>query len=408
MPRVSLTALVAAIAFAAAAAPAELYINEIYFDPPGGGDSINEYIELRGAPGMSLADHYLVFLESESSAAGTVDNIFDLGAFSIGSNGFMTIRQKNNQYTPERVDPDANHYVNDGPNLPPFGTSPGFGNGAASTVGHSDVGGEGIIENGAFSALLVRNVSGAPPVLGEDLDVGDDGLDVPTGKAGWELLDSIAIAEEDDTLTARFYAQVNFASRPLGGIPGGFVPKIEPGAEFEILPYEIEYIGRWGNSVGQTLADWHVSNLSDDNRTGYQNADDFRQSGAHPANDGDINTPAPQPAIVETNQGVPYGTILITVGSPNFRTGDFNKDGVVDAADYSVWRDTEGDLGTELAHPPADPNHDFVVDGDDYDLWVANYGEPTGAQPTPGACVPEPTTGVLITFGLLARLARRR
>ena len=256
---------------------------------------------------------------------------------------------------------------------------------------------------------MIHNQDGLAPVLDEDLDTGNDGLDVPTGKAGWEILDSVSIAEEDETLTARFYAQINFASNPPGGVPGGFVPKIEPGAEFVVLPYELEYVGRWGNSTGQTEADWHVSNLTDNNGSGFVGPADFRQAGDHPASDGNPNTPAPQPGVIETNRDVPYGTRLTdTIGSPNFRTGDYNGDGVVDAADYTVWRDTEGDLGTEFAHPPADPNHDFVVDGDDYDLWVASFGEPAGAASGESSAIPEPGAAVVATLGVMLSLARRR
>ena len=46
-----------------AAARGDLYINEIFFDPPGSGDNSQEYIELRGTPNMSLDNHYLVLLE---------------------------------------------------------------------------------------------------------------------------------------------------------------------------------------------------------------------------------------------------------------------------------------------------------------------------------------------------------
>lgn len=398
------------LAGAAAPAAAELFINEIYFDPPLTGDENNEYVELRGTPGMSLADHYLIFLEGESSNTGNIDNIFDLGGFSLGSNGFLTFRQKGNDYPASFVDPDSANFVNDGPNLPPFGVSPGFGNGAASTVGASDSGGEGRIENGAFTAMLIHNVSGAAPVIDEDLDVGNDGLDVPTGKVGWEILDAVAIAEEDETLTARFYAPINFAAIPTGGIPQGFTPLIEPGAEFVVLDYELEYVGRWGNSTGQTAADWHVSNLTDRRGAGFQRNGDFRQAGdPHPEDDDDSATPAPQPATIETNQGVPYGTILTdTIGAPNYITGDFNGDGVVSIVDYTVWRDTLGDTGLETAHPPADPNHDFVVDNLDYDLWAANFGAPSATAARVAAVVPEPMSVVGMGLAMVVVSRRRR
>ncbi len=70
---------------AIASSPAQLYINEIYFDPPSSLDIRYEYIELRGTPGASLANHYLIFIENEDNSGGTgtagmIDNIFNLGA----------------------------------------------------------------------------------------------------------------------------------------------------------------------------------------------------------------------------------------------------------------------------------------------------------------------------------------
>lgn len=49
---------------------------------------------------------------------------------------------------------------------------------------------------------------------------------------------------------------------------------------------------------------------------------------------------------------------------------DYNGDGLVNAADYTVWRDTEGST-INLA---ADGNGDGVVDSADYNLWVESFG----------------------------------
>lgn len=51
--------------------------------------------------------------------------------------------------------------------------------------------------------------------------------------------------------------------------------------------------------------------------------------------------------------------------------GDYNADGAVNAADYTVWRDSEGQAGPALA---ADGNHDGTVDALDYAIWEFNYG----------------------------------
>ncbi|MEM8946893.1 MAG: hypothetical protein AAGD11_17090, partial [Planctomycetota bacterium] len=68
----------------------EIYINEIYLDPPGSsGDLLFEYIELRGTQSTSLEDHYLIFLENETGldgeSQGKIDAIVDFNVASSGS-----------------------------------------------------------------------------------------------------------------------------------------------------------------------------------------------------------------------------------------------------------------------------------------------------------------------------------
>ncbi|QDT68678.1 Beta-porphyranase A precursor [Planctomycetes bacterium MalM25] len=81
--------------------------------------------------------------------------------------------------------------------------------------------------------------------------------------------------------------------------------------------------------------------------------------------------------------------------------GDFNADGVVDAADYTVWRDAAGST-SDLA---ADANGDAIVDDLDYAVWRANYGVSATAPALAG--VPEPTA-LLLTLTACSLLSRRR
>jgi hypothetical protein len=71
--------------------------------------------------------------------------------------------------------------------------------------------------------------------------------------------------------------------------------------------------------------------------------------------------------------------------------GDYNRDGYVDVADYSVWRNSLGST-TSLA---ADGNLNGVVDQGDYDLWRVHFGSSVAGGGL-AATAPEPTTLVLI------------
>lgn len=85
-----------------------------------------------------------------------------------------------------------------------------------------------------------------------------------------------------------------------------------------------------------------------------------------------------------------YATI-----TPDFTlAGDYNGDSVVDAADYTVWRNTLGMTGSNLA---ADGNGDNVVNATDYTVWKDHFGDKIGpgALVGPLAAVPEPSGLIL-------------
>jgi hypothetical protein len=90
--------------------------------------------------------------------------------------------------------------------------------------------------------------------------------------------------------------------------------------------------------------------------------------------------------------------------------GDFNGNGVVDTADYTVWRDSLGQ--TVEAFASGDANGDTQVDEADYLLWKANFGVAapvtTIGELAVGNGVPEPATAtiVLIALGFAATVRR--
>lgn len=95
-----------------------------------------------------------------------------------------------------------------------------------------------------------------------------------------------------------------------------------------------------------------------------------------------------------------FGLKIVRV-EPGRLLGDYNLDGVVNAADYTVWRDQRGAEGLMLS---ADGNADGVVNGADHAVWAANYGLIVGP---PAAAIPEPATLCLLA-GTLGGLGARR
>ncbi|MBB6431360.1 hypothetical protein [Algisphaera agarilytica] len=87
---------------------------------------------------------------------------------------------------------------------------------------------------------------------------------------------------------------------------------------------------------------------------------------------------------------------------PAILLGDYNQNGVVDAADYTVWADSFG----SMVDLDADGNGNGVVDAADYTVWQDNFGNTLNGQSNT-IVIPEPAMGVVLTWGI-ALLSFRR
>jgi hypothetical protein len=228
------------------AANSQVWINEIVTNPNGSDSGAafgNEHFELRGTPSLALAGYYLLGIEGQGTTGrGDINQFFDLGAFSLGANGYLFARQNFSPYVTTTV----------GATVAQNTSGQGWGLTGASTVGHSGDGTQVDLENSATTILLINRGSGSAPLLTLDLDANDDGqLELPSG---WSVVDSIGIMDGATPLATDFsYASVTLRVGGLGTSAAGNiidVPGTPPTSAGAI------WVGRIGESTGSTADDW--------------------------------------------------------------------------------------------------------------------------------------------------------
>jgi type II secretory pathway pseudopilin PulG len=89
----------------------------------------------------------------------------------------------------------------------------------------------------------------------------------------------------------------------------------------------------------------------------------------------------------------------------NLQPGDFNEDGLVDAADYVVWRKANGQPATFFRG--ADGDGSGRVDEADYSLWRSRFVGPAAAGAA-SALIPEPAAAVMALNAMFAGFFHRR
>jgi T5SS/PEP-CTERM-associated repeat protein len=134
--------------------------------------------------------------------------------------------------------------------------------------------------------------------------------------------------------------------------------------------------------------------------------------------DGGINGQFANIILPGLSPGLEFGVIYtansvqlaVQIEGATIIDGDYNQDGIVDAADYTVWRDSLGATGPNLA---ADGDGNGIVDQADYAVWRGSFGNSSAVFAPGTTAVPEPTTLLLSVVGLVlacgaSRTHRRR
>jgi len=127
----------------------------------------------------------------------------------------------------------------------------------------------------------------------------------------------------------------------------------------------------------------------------------FGSSGVFPLEFGPFNELTDSTADSLPIQTTDTGSVTVIVAA----IGDYNHNGVVEAADYVVWRRSLG----SAANLAADGNLNSIVDGNDYGVWRSNFGA-AGPHGLGTSSIPEPSTTVvsLISLVVYSALMRRK
>lgn len=100
-----------------------------------------------------------------------------------------------------------------------------------------------------------------------------------------------------------------------------------------------------------------------------------------------------------------FGSSLILTSLFAGLEGDYNEDGFVDAADYTLWRDTRGE--NVVAGSGADGNSDGMVNQADYVFWKTRFGNTLAGGSSQPVEVPEPAGQQLLWLVLAVAVARQ-
>lgn len=202
---------------------------------------------------------------------------------------------------------------------------------------------------------------------------------------------------DDATWNARF-----FGSATPWGQPGG-----QPGIDFRatasaslVQGDDVGDISLW-TSTPALVADvqsWLGASLSNH---GWMliNADETAAQTFRGFYSRDFN-PNDDPTYPDLANYFPRLTVSYDL-TPVDLVGDYNADGSVNVADYTVWRDTLGST-TDLRANGDDSNS--VIDAADYGLWKQHFGTNAASS----AAVPEPVGVSLALIALLLGAAIRR
>ncbi|MCA8998057.1 MAG: cadherin domain-containing protein [Planctomycetaceae bacterium] len=205
-------------------------ISEVLFDPAG-ADTGNEYIELRGEAGTTIADGTYFIAVNGDNASGNVEFVYNLSGLAYGANGYLLLAQNGNPYA-GLVDPQSTLVESTGTGWR-GGTRVAFLNPSDNDL-----------DNSSTTFLLVQAMSA--PRTGTDIDTNGDGTPDSGAFQQWTVLDSVAVTANGGDAG---YSQLVYAANGTPLTPAG-------SAVINVGGTPLDYLGRQLASTGQGSSAW--------------------------------------------------------------------------------------------------------------------------------------------------------
>lgn len=109
-----------------------------------------------------------------------------------------------------------------------------------------------------------------------------------------------------------------------------------------------------------------------------------------------------------TSTNIEADIYALTPILPPYLPGDYDFDGDVDAEDYSRWISLYGNDISLDANADADGNGDGVVNSADYVIWRKNLSQTAGSGSIVKGLVPEPAASILLILAVISGGCLRR
>jgi hypothetical protein len=252
-----------------------------------------------------------------------------------------------------------------------------------------------------------RSASGISFLSGSSIDANTNGSWRPLADG----TDGLATADYGGKATFIFIVTVNFAGRNLvAGLTSSLLP-IDGSGHFDLSMVNVTFATgdlAYRSSAGSPVGSASIAGKSD-TLSGTGTLSSLIQGTQTTET---LTLPVSSTFVLQPDTSTTVNLTLTgqLVATSTFATpllGDYNQNGVVDAADYDVWRKKSGS-GTSL------PNDDTPgVGPDDYTRWRTHFGQRSsgsgvGSNLDSGSSIPEPSSlGLLATTLILGGVRNR-